>query len=93
MRDLKAFLLGVVAVGVLAYATAAALAVAAQAGGTALTLGLGPFLAVSVEHDGSDATTTFGPGLIVIAVIGGILNVGAARLVRRRAVTQRHDVE
>ncbi len=85
MRDLKAFALGAIAVGVLAYAGTSALAVAAQAAGRSLAIGLGPLVVVSVEHEVSAAVTTFGPGLIVIAIIGGLANVGAARLIRRRA--------
>jgi hypothetical protein len=93
VRDLKALILGALAAGVLAYTSAAALAVAAQAGGRPLTLGLGPLLAVSVEYEGSGAITTFGAGLIVLAFVGGLLNVGAARLVRRGAVRQRRGIE
>ncbi len=85
MRDLKAFALGAIAVGVLAYAGISALAVSAQAAGRSLAIGLGPLVVVSVEHEVSAAVTTFGPGLVVIAIIGGLVNVGAARLIRRRA--------
>ena len=51
MRDLKAFLLGAVAVGILAYAAAASLAVATQAAGSSLRLGVGRIVVVSVESD------------------------------------------
>jgi hypothetical protein len=85
VRDLKAFALGAVAVGVLAYAGISALAVSAQAAGRSLAIGLGPFVVVSVEHEASAAVTTFGSGLIVIAIMGGLANVGAAQLIRRRA--------
>jgi hypothetical protein len=85
MRNLRAFVLGTVAVGVLAYAGAAALAVGAQAGGRSLSVGLGPVIVVSVERAASAAVTTFGPGLLALAVLGGLANVVAALLVRRRA--------
>ena len=49
MRALKAFLLGAFALGVLAYALAAALAVTAQAGGRTIDLALGPLVVVAVD--------------------------------------------
>ena len=85
MRGLRAFALGAIAVGVLAYAGAAALAVGAQAAGRSLIVGLGPLVVVSVEREASDAITTFGPGLLVVAVLGGCVNLAAARLIGRRA--------
>ncbi len=84
MRNLKTFLLGAVAIGVLAYALAAALAMSAQAGGRALHVGVGPFLLVSVTHEETAAVTTFGLGLAVLAVAGGLVNLAAAHLLRRR---------
>jgi hypothetical protein len=85
MRSLKAFLLGTLAFGVVAYAVAAALAVSAQAAGRALDLGLGPLEVVAVTVQGTTTTTTFGPGLAAFAVAGGVLNLAAAEVVRRRA--------
>ena len=52
MRALKAFLLGALAIGVVAYALAAAAAVAAQAGGRTLDVALGPLRIVSVVPEG-----------------------------------------
>lgn len=85
MRGLRAFALGAIAVGVLAYAGAAALAVGAQTAGRSLVVGLGPLVVVSVEREASDAITTFGPGLLVVATFGGCVNLAAAWLVRWRA--------
>lgn len=85
MRGLKAFALGAIAVGVLAYAGAAALAVAARAAGRSLAVEVGPLVVVSVEREAAAAVTTFGVGLVVIAVLGGLANLGAAQLIRRRA--------
>lgn len=93
MRDLKAFLLGTVALGVLAYAGATALAVAAQTTGKSLSIGFGPLVIVSVEHRASDAVTTFGLGVIMIAVVGGLVNVAAASLIGRRAGGRREGPE
>jgi len=93
MRTLRAFVLGAVAVGVLAYAGAAALAVGAQAGGRSLSVGLGPVIVVSVERATSAAVTTFGPGLLALAVIGGLVNLAAAWLVRRKAGGRGDGVE
>jgi hypothetical protein len=85
MRALKAFLLGAVAVGVVAYALVAALAVTAQAGGRTLDLALGPLTLVAVMREGTTTVTTFGPGLAVLALAGGLANVAAAELMRRRS--------
>ena len=93
MRNLKAFALGAIAVGVLAYAGAAAIAVGAQAAGRSLVIGFGSLVVVSVDRETSAAVTTFGPGLVVLAIIGGCVNVGAAQLVRRRAGGRRDRVE
>ena len=85
MRALKAFVLGMFALGILGYALAAALAVAAQAGGATIDVGLGPLLVVSVGMEGATTVTTFGPGVLAIALVGGLVNAGAARLLRHRA--------
>ena len=84
MRALKTFLLGAVALGILAYALAAALAVAAQAAGRALEIAVGPLAVVTVTHGGTATVTTFGPGLGVVALAGGLANVAIARLARQR---------
>ena len=85
MRALKAFLLGAVAVGITAYALVAALAVTAQAGGRALEIALGPLAILSVTHGGTSTVTTFGPGLVVLALAGGLANLAAAKLMRHRS--------
>ena len=84
MRNLKAFLLGAVAIGVVAYALAAAVAISAQAGGRTLHLGVGPLLIVSVTHEAAAAVTTFGPGIAGLALAGGLLNLAAAQFLRHR---------
>jgi len=85
MWALKAFLLGSLALAVVGYAAAAALAVAAQVGGTTVDIALGPLVVVSVAVEGAARVTTFGPGILVIALAGGMANVAAAQLIRRRA--------
>jgi len=93
MRALKAFLLGMLAIGVVAYTAAAALAVAAQAGDRPLDLTLGPVGVLTVADHGGVTTTTFGPGLFLIAVAGGLANLALAALIRRRAERQAHGVD
>ena len=93
MRALRAFLLGTLAIGVVAYAAAAALAVAAQAGDRSLDLALGPVVAVSVVEHAQTTTTTFGPGLVLLALAGGLANLVLASLIRRRAERQAHGVD
>ena len=83
---LRALAVGTLATGALAFAGAAALAVAVQAGGSgSLHVALGPLLLVAVER-GSDATaTTFGVGLPLLALVGGLVNAAAAVFLSRRS--------
>jgi hypothetical protein len=85
VRALRALVVGTLAAGVLAYAAAAALAVGVQAGSSAgLHIGLGPLVLVAVERSRDATATTFGAGLLVVAVAGGLLNALAAVLLSRR---------
>ena len=68
MWALKAFVLGSLAFALVGYAAAAALAVAAQAGGSTIDVGVGPLLLVSVTLEGATRVTTFGPGILVLAL-------------------------
>ena len=92
MWALRAFVLGTLAIGVLAYALAAALAVAALAGRRTLDLAFGPLAIVSVTTERSATVTTFGPGLIVLALAGGVVNLVAAWLLARRR-SAGHDLD
>jgi hypothetical protein len=85
MRPLKAFLIGSVAAGVLAYGVAAGLAVVAQTGGRSLELAIGPLRIVSVVLRPHETATTFGAGLLVLAVAGGVANLAVALWIARRA--------
>ena len=83
MRSLKAFLLGAFALGVLTYALAAAFAVTAQAAGHTFELALGPLLVVAVTESATASATAFGPGILVLALFGGLLNLALALLMER----------
>jgi predicted outer membrane protein len=85
MWALKALLLGGCAVGALAYVVIALLALAAQAGGRTLDVALGPLLLVAVGEEQGATVTTFGPGIVLVALAGGLANVAAARVLRRRS--------
>jgi hypothetical protein len=93
VRSLKAFLLGALAIGVVAYALAAAAAVSAQAAHRTLEIGLGPVGIVSVNVQETRTSATFGPGLLLVALTGGVLNLGAATVIRRRAGREADHVD
>lgn len=85
MRPLRAFLLGALAVGLLGYGAAAGVAVAAQAGAVrAMRVAIGPLVLVAVERAGATRATTFGAGILVLALAGGVVNAAAAALLDRR---------
>lgn len=81
---LRAVVLGAAAVGLVAYACAAAAAVIVQVGGSTLDVRLGPVTLVAVERAGTGVATTFGSGLLVVALLGGIVNALLAVLLARR---------
>ena len=85
MRPLRAFLLGSIAMGALAYALLATLALSAQRGGRTLDLALGPLQLVAVAREGTAVVTTFGPGLVALAAVGGLANLVAASVLHRRS--------
>lgn len=79
------------ATGIVAYTVATVLAISYASSGAALDLAIGPVVVLAVEQLGVDggAVTTLGPGLLVVAIAGGIVNaVGALTIAwwgRRRA--------
>jgi hypothetical protein len=79
-------LLGAAAVGALAYAAATTVALAVAASGGELAFGVGPFDVVNVQRlaEGGSATT-LGPGIIVVAAVGGLANAVAAAVLARRS--------
>lgn len=86
MRPVKAFVLGLVAFGVLGYVAAASVAFLAVGGELgAIRIGVGPLLLVGVERaPAGSSETTFGPALLVAALLGGVLNAAAATVLSRR---------
>lgn len=80
----RAFVLGAAAAGVLAYALVAAVAVVAQSGGRTVDVHAGPLVLVEVARTGASTATTFGSGLLAVALLGGVVNVLAAALLARR---------
>jgi hypothetical protein len=87
VRALKAFLLGFVAVGLVLYVFAAAIALAVAAGGGTLLLALGPLIVLEVARSGNGTVTSFGGGLVVLALLAGVVNAVAADVIRRRTAT------
>ncbi len=85
MWIVRAFVLGALAVGALVYVTAATVALAAGVGGQELHARLGPLVLVSVQSVGGSTSSTLGPGLVVIALVGGLANLGAAAILARRS--------
>lgn len=84
MRTLRAALLGAAAAGVVTYACAAALAVTLATGGATARIALGPLLLVSVESAPKATSTTFGLGILAIALVGGVINALVAGILRWR---------
>jgi hypothetical protein len=85
VRALKAFVLGVLGVGLLAYVAAAVVALAASVGGSDLDVRIGPLSIVSVERVADATSLGLGVGLVVVALVGGLANAVAAALIARRA--------
>jgi hypothetical protein len=80
-----AFVLGAVAIGIVASVAGFAVGVAAQAGGwPSFRVGLGPLVLFAFTSTARATTTTFGAGLPALAVLGGLVNAGAARVLSRR---------
>lgn len=80
----RAFALGAVAAGLLGYAVAAAVAVIAQSGGRTVDVHVGPLVVVAIERAGATTATTFGSGLLAVALLGGVVNALAAAVLARR---------
>lgn len=86
MRPLViAFILGAVAIGIVAAAAGLAVGIVAQSGGwSSFRLGVGPIVFLSFERTAHATSTTFGGGLPLLALTGGLLNALGAGLVSRR---------
>jgi hypothetical protein len=85
VRALKAFLLGVAAGAVLAYTAAATAALVVSAASGELQLAIGPVELLVVERTGVGTETTFGAGLIGVALVAGVANAAAASVLALRA--------
>jgi hypothetical protein len=80
----RAFVVGLVATGLLMFVVAAALGVGAASTSLTLDVRLGPLGLLAVERDGVEVAASVGPGLAVVAALGGLLNAAAAALLARR---------
>jgi hypothetical protein len=85
VRLVRAFVLGVAALGIPAAAAALVAGTIAQAAQAELELSLGQVLLVSVVRTADGSVTTLGLGVPLIALAGGLLNVAAGLLLARRA--------
>ncbi len=80
-----AFAFGAAAVGVFAVVLVLVVATLAEASGLdQLQLALGPVVLLAFERSAESSSTTFGPGLIVLPFLGGILNAAGAAMLRNR---------
>lgn len=93
MRYLKAFVLGALAVGVLLGAVVATVAAVATTGAISeLRLAFGPVVLVAVRDVAGVTETTFGPGIGLVALVGGVANATALGWLGRRAADDRNPV-
>jgi hypothetical protein len=80
-----AFAFGAAAMGVIAVVLVLVVATLADAGGQEqLRLALGPLTLLEFERNAEASSTTFGPGLLALPLLGGILNAAGAALLRNR---------
>ena len=83
---MTAFLLGAAAIGAIALAVTLVAVVLADAGGRdSLRVALGPLELASYRRNPAGSVTAFGPGLLVVSVLGGLANGAAAVLLALRA--------
>lgn len=80
----RAFVVGLVATGLLVFVVAAALGVGAASTALALDVRIGPLGLLTVERDGPEVAASVGPGVAVVAGLGGLANAAAAALLARR---------
>ena len=81
---LTAFVLGAAAAGALALVVAVAASILAEASGReALRVALLGVDLVAFERAPNGSSTTFGPGLPVLALLGGLANAVGAAAIRR----------
>jgi hypothetical protein len=84
-RLVIAFALGFAAVAVFALAALTALALVADANDwSSFELAVGPATLLEVERTPAATTTTYGPGIALVALAGGALNAAGAAILSRR---------
>ena len=92
MRALKAFLLGAFAVGVARLRRWRRRSRSRRRpAGARSTSRSGRSLLVAVRTRRSETATTFGPGLVALALLGGLANLAAAAWLMRRVPARRSD--
>ena len=85
MWALRAFALGLAACALVAGSAAAAVGVTADVRGWApFELAVGPLSLLSFERTGASTSFELGPGLLAVALAGGLANALAAALLLRR---------
>jgi hypothetical protein len=84
VRQVRALVVGTLATGLVAFVFAVALAVVASAASLAFDARLASVRVVAVEHSGNEVATALGPGLLLLALAGGVLNLLAGEVMARR---------
>ena len=85
MRFMRAFAFGAVAMAVLLGGVAAALSVLVAADGSdGVEFVLGPVVVFAVATTDGATSTSLGPGIALLSVVGGLVNAAALSLVERR---------
>jgi hypothetical protein len=82
---LIAFALGFLALGVAAFAVVLAVGIGTDLSGSAASrLALGPLVFLETERSAAGSSLTLGPGILLVAVAGGVANALTAALIRAR---------
>ena len=81
---MRAFAFGSVAGAVVVYATAVTVGLAVAAADAELHIAIGPATLLAVESGRDGSAATFGPGLLVLAIVAGLVNAAVAAVLSRR---------
>ena len=85
MSIVRAVVLGTAAAAVLAYVCAGAVALVVATGGGHVRIAFGPVLFVEVTRAVDGASVALGSGLLVLALLGGLVNGAAGVVLQRRS--------